>query len=1504
MGFAYLPALLVAQGIATPDTKDYLYIDPGHFLSQVLYLWYPSQALGTVTHQYIGYLWPMGPFFWVAKHIGLPLWVSERLWEGTFLCAAGLGFLYLMKTFRVGGPGPLVGALGYMLSPYFLQYVSRMSVILLPWAGLPFMLAFAIRACRDGHEWRYAAAFALVAATVGGINATSLLYVGILPVVWIFYSWLGRHEISAKRAWTIIAKFGSLTLLTALWWIAGLWVEGAYGIDVLKYTETVFAVSSTELASEIMRGLGYWYFYGSDRLGPWMTAMVSFTTWLWVLALTFLIPALAVAAGGFLKWRHRTFFIWMMFFGVVIAVGTHPYGNSSPWGTLMRIFMNHTEAGMALRGTDRATPMVLISLMVLLACGITALVARARLLGITSAVLVGALVLAANPAVFDGQTIPATFTRANHLPRYYHLAADYLNTHDLGTRVLGIPGDNFASETWGDAVDPVLPGLLRDRPYVKRQQQIYGSLATADLLYALDSPIQQDANTWNTSELVPLARLMSVGDIALLSNDIYARYNTPPPRPLWAMLKNPPKGLGKPIGFGKPRPNISLVPEVDEWALSRPGGQSWPAPIEIFPVSDPRAILRAESPENELVLDGGAVGLRYAAEEGLLSGNPAILYSASYARDPAELRKLTGQDAQLVVTSSHRKRGYIWSTLQANVGYTESTHHKPTLHDPANVPLEVFKDAPKDTYTMVRQEGVYRVWASSYGNPVTFIPEDRAAMAFKGDPNQAWLTSAFSDPIGQWIAVEFKHPKTVSSLNLVQPLTGDPNRWITKVEVQLGHKKVHISAKLGPQSRTPKGQTIYFKPEKVRLVRIFITGIAHSRSTPTKGLSPVGFSEIHIDHTRVHELTILPSDLLRNMGASSLSHRLAFILARERVGPYPPRESPERRINDLIWLPTSRTFSLSGTARMSALIPDQMIDKLLGQPGASEGGVTASSSGRLPGDLNARAGDALNPTGNTFWGPGFDYPAQIGAWVQYEFPKAISLDHLNMRLIADERHSEPTVITISAGGKSDVVEVPPVSQSPVPDATVEVPLHFPRLTGRTVRITIDAIHAYHTVNYYSDEPITLPIAIANVGIPGAHMPPIPKELPSTCTTRILSVNGKPVPVRIIGSTKAAADLQALQLQPCGWAKKGITLHKGYNVISTERGRVTGWNVNKVVLDSAPGGGPEPPLPNGSLPPTPSAKVPKVKVVSFGKTSAKLRITSATSPFWLVLGESINKGWTAKLDGISLGPPSLIDGFANGWYVSKADLKAIAKRSGSKGAKEKDPPNALTAVITWTPQGVVWAALIASALGMLLCLAIVAWPRRRKARASHVGRNGKALASSGEQIRVGRSCGPELPELWIPEGSTYLRAIEMPSWLKRLVPPSGVGAQHDTVAVGWRVVLMVSLIVGGLVAVFVQPFTGLALAACTAVALSVPRARKWLAIGAVGSMLSCGAYVVILQAVKHYPASSVWPSEFPWANSLAWLAVSLLAVDAALEMTFRHLARRRLASERQAVEPEP
>ncbi len=214
---AFVPMLASRPGVVTSDTKTYLYLDPGRYVQTAASLWTPSVGLGTVTHENIGYLLPMGPFYWFLAELHVPIWVAQRLWMGCLLYAAGAGALYLCRTIGLSGPGRYVCALAFMFTPYVLQYAGRISVILMPWAGLPWMIAFVILALRRGG-WRYPALFALVVALVSGINASSIIYVGIAPVLWLPYAVVVAREATWRRVWGVAWKTGLLCILVSLWW--------------------------------------------------------------------------------------------------------------------------------------------------------------------------------------------------------------------------------------------------------------------------------------------------------------------------------------------------------------------------------------------------------------------------------------------------------------------------------------------------------------------------------------------------------------------------------------------------------------------------------------------------------------------------------------------------------------------------------------------------------------------------------------------------------------------------------------------------------------------------------------------------------------------------------------------------------------------------------------------------------------------------------------------------------------------------------------------------------------------------------------------------------------------------------------------------------------------------------------------------------------------------------------------------------------------------------------
>ena len=177
-------------------------------------------------------------------------------------------------------------------------------------------------------------------------------------------------------------KIGLLSALVSLWWAVGLQVEAAYGVNVLKYTETVPATSGASLASEILRGLGYWYFYGTDRVGAWTQASVAYTQNLWLIGASFAVPVLCFIAAVFTRWRYRAYFVLITVVGMVLAVGPNPYADPSTVGSVIKAFMVDTTAGLALRSTDRASPLVILGLAMFLGAGVSAVAARVRRTGL------------------------------------------------------------------------------------------------------------------------------------------------------------------------------------------------------------------------------------------------------------------------------------------------------------------------------------------------------------------------------------------------------------------------------------------------------------------------------------------------------------------------------------------------------------------------------------------------------------------------------------------------------------------------------------------------------------------------------------------------------------------------------------------------------------------------------------------------------------------------------------------------------------------------------------------------------------------------------------------------------------------------------------------------------------------------------------------------------------------------------------------------------------------
>ncbi|MEX1007229.1 MAG: alpha-(1-_3)-arabinofuranosyltransferase family protein [Acidimicrobiia bacterium] len=1429
---AYIPLLRTAPGRVVADTKSYLYLDPGRLLERAPSMWDSNIGLGTVTHQNIGYLFPMGPYYWLMHFFGVPAWVSQRLWLGTILLFAALGMLYLLRTLHVRGPGVVVAALVFMLSPYVLDFAARLSVILLPWAGLPWMLAIVIRALRD-DGWKYPALFAIVVQVVGSVNATALVFAGIVPVLWVFYAVFVTHEVDWRRTVNTVAKIAGLTILASLWWIVGLATQSAYGLDILKFTETLATVSHASIPSEVLRSFGYWFFYGGDKISAWIEPSVGYTQDLWLIAASFALPLLAFAAAGLVRWRHRAFFVLVTLIGFVVAVGANPYEDPSVLGRMFKWFAESSSFGLALRSTARAVPLVALGVAVLLGLGVNALAASWSRRGVPVAglVLAGLVIVVAAvnlPSLWNGSIYGESLQRDENLPSYWTAAIDDLDAGSHDTRILELPGADFAAYRWGGTVDPITPGLA-DRTYVARELVPWGSPATADLLNALDRRLQE--GVLDPAAVAPIARLMSVGDIVYRADLETDRFDLARAVPTWLLLTEPSvaDGLGQPTGYGSGLGPPLHSTQVDEVALALPPDAPEPSPVSVFPVQDAPTIVHSASATDALIVAGDGEGLVDLAALGALGGRGVTLYSASFADDQAALRaEIARPGSVLVVTDSNRKRGRRWTGIKNVEGPTERVGESALAKDEFDARLDLFPGAGPDTRTVVVPPNV-KVSTTRFGNVLTYFPELRGSRAVDANVDTAWEV-ADASVLGEKIRIDLAEPVTADHVNLVQPLVGPRARYLTKITLTFDGKNP-INVDLHDASRTSDGETVAFPRRTFHRFEITLDDTNVGDTFDYPGNNGVGFAEIGLrddapgaQNLRATETVRMPTDLVDAAGPLAAGRPLVFVMSRSRNAVIPPRYSQdEDALVRELRVPNSRGFGWGGSARLAAAAPDDVIDVVLGIPDATAGGITVQASQHLPGDVRARGSAAFDGDPGTAWNTAFGEP--VGQWVDVRTAQPITVDHLDLQLVADGRHSVPTQVRIDAGGESRTVDLPPIVDQTTPDGTVDVPVSFDPLAANDLRITITAIRPVTTIEYHDNQPIVMPVAIAEMGVPGVVRAPMPTQFPPTCHTDLLAVDGAPRRVRLTGDTGQAEGGGAVDLEPCDGA---MTLTAGNHVVQSTPGTTTGIDLDGLVLGSQLDGTPIALGPGGSLAnSTRSAErvptdTPVVRVVNNGRSKMELHVSGAQpgKPFWLVLGESNNAGWKATVDGVDAGGSTLVNGYANGWLVV---------------------PSAASFAVTleWTPQRTVWIALAISGVALVLCFALALWRRRR-------GNDDESAALDGDV---------ELASPLVARGAGVSRRAA-------IVTAIGAGLAGAFVARWW-----VGVIVGAFVAAV----------------LVRPRLRPLLTVGAPACIAITALYVVVQQYRYAYPYGYFWVEHFTRVANLAWLAVLLLAADALVEV---------------------
>ena len=447
--------------------------------------------------------------------------------------------------------------------------------------------------------------------------------------------------------------------------------------------------------------------------------------------------------------------------------------------------------------------------------------------------------------------------------------------------------------------------------------------------------------------------------------------------------------------------------------------------------------------------------------------------------------------------------------------------------------------------------------------------------------------------------------------------------------------------------------------------------------------------------------------------------------------------------------------------------------------------------------------------------------------MQFAYPQPVTLDELSLAAIADGKHSIPTELSISADGAPPVKVTMPrtaLGSGAARGTTRQLTVPITPITGSTFRITIDAVHQATSTDWFGGAQTVLPVGIAEINLPVVVAPEPGAALPTSCRNDLLTIGGRPVPQLVVGTVDAALSSSSLTIQSCD-PLEAVALPAAESLLQTSPGATTGFDVDMVTLSSAPGGGAG--VDTLQSPPDPGPTPPDSTTERKGRNTYEVQTTSATKPYWVVLGQSYGPGWAATTsDGKDLGPPTLINGYANGWRVDPAQVGEDA-----------------TVRITWTPQRLAWAGLALSALGVLLCLGL--------------------LIFGGRHLKTEAGDSPAA------------EALEM-------TPTYASPLQADGPALSAKIASVTTLFAGLLAFFFGGVWVALAVVALTLVAALIPRGQFILRLATIGSLGAAFAYILLKQGLNDYSLDFDWAKWFEITHSWGILAIVLLAVDVAVD----------------------
>ncbi|HEX9176948.1 MAG TPA: alpha-(1-_3)-arabinofuranosyltransferase [Mycobacterium sp.] len=1250
---ALILCLAQSPGRVSPDTKLDLTASPLRFLARATNLWSSELPFGQAQNQAYGYLFPHGAFFLLGDTLGLPGWLTQRLWWALLLTVGFWGLLRVAEALGIGTTSSrVIAAAAFALSPRVLTTLGSISSETLPMMLAPWVLLPVILALRGSGNVRVLAARASVAvALMGAVNAVATLTGCLAAVIW----WTCHRP---NRLWWRFTGWWLLGILLATtWWLVALALLGQVSPPFLDFIESSGVTTQWTSLTEVLRGTDSWTPY----VAPTATAGQSLVTSSVVILATTLVAAGGLAGLALSSMPARGRLVTVLLVGVVLLAVGYSGGLGSPVAHEVQAFLD--AAGAPLRNVHKLEPVIRLPLVL----GLAHLLGRVPLPGAVprrvwvhalahpehdkrvavAIVVLVALAVSTSLAWTGRLTPPGTFSA---IPQYWHDAADWLDEHnDSGPtpgRVLVVPGSPFATQVWGTSHDEPLQ-VLGESPWGVRDSV---PLTPAATIRALDSVQRLLAAGRPSAGLMDTLAQQGISYVAVRNDLDPDTSRSARPILVHRAIDGSP-GLTKVAQFGDPV-GAGTVPGFVADSDLRPKY----AAVEIYRVETGAAGPATFNPgaagpyladiDAMPRVDGGPEALLRLNERRRLQGEPPLgpaLLTADAQRAALPAPVVTVTDTPLARETDYGRVDDHSSAIRAPGDERHTFNRVP--------------DYPPDAQPVHGDWVGGRLTASSSAADSTALPNvspaTSPAAAIDGDTATSWVSNALQAAVGQWLRVDFDNPITNATITITPSATA-VGAQVRKLEIATatGTTTVRFDEPGKPLTAAlPYGETPWVRVTAVGtddgsagvqfgIIDIAITqydanGFAHPvtlRHTVAVPAPPAGSAVALWD---------LGSELLGRYGCADGPDRVRCAATMALA--------PEEPVNLSRTLTVPEPVTVTPTVWVRARQGPKLAD-VVAQPGPARASGDADVI-----DIQGSAFAAADGDPRTSWiAPQNVVHDRTPPTLTLKLPRPTEVAGLQLIPSASSVPTHPTLVAVDLGdgpqvrplsGSRDWGHSPVNGRYPHPlagdDGETRTLTLTPRITDTVTISVLDWDDVIDRTALGFDQ--LKPPGIAEVTALGADGKPIaPADADRNQARPIdlgcgrgptIAIAGRFVQTSVHTTVSALLAGEPIEAQPC--QREPIALSAGEQELLISPGE--GFVVDGAQLTTP-------------LPPQAAAVAIPVQVGTWGPDRREVRAEPAPTARVLVVPESVNPGWVAHTaDGTRL-TPVVVNGWQQGWVL--------------------------------------------------------------------------------------------------------------------------------------------------------------------------------------------------------------------------------------------------------------